>query len=429
VTNALDCNPQERRAIVSVDMGSMRRILRVDKENLLATVEAGVTGLDLHDRLALLGLTLGHEPDSWEFSTLGGWVATRASGMKKNRYGNIEDLVVSITAVTARGTLTRAADAPRVSMGPDVQEMLLGSEGTLGIVTEVTLRVSRVPQCQVYDSFIFPDFASGIAMLHEATRANCVPASLRLMDNTQFQLGQVLKPSNTAAPSTSLIDYAKKTYVTKVRGFQVDNMCAATVVMEGTRDEVAAQQATLHAIAKRHGGLAGGSENGKRGYYLTYLIAYLRDFALDYYFLSESFESSVPWSNARALCRDVKRAINDVAAAHGVIAPPLVACRISQVYATGVCVYVYYGVNYYGVSDPLSLFCATEKAAVDAMVTNGASLSHHHGIGKHRREWLEKAVSAPAIAVLHGVKRALDPNNVFATDNLLITSDDRQGSN
>lgn len=419
MTNALDCSPGESRAIVSVDMGRMTRILRVDKENLLVTVEAGATGLDLHERLALMGLTLGHEPDSWEFSTLGGWVATRASGMKKNRYGNIEDLVVTIKAATAHGTLCRAADAPRVSMGPDVQEMLLGSEGTLGIVTEVTLRVSLAPHCQVYDSFLFPDFASGLAMLHEAMRANCVPASLRLMDNTQFQLGQVLKPSTTGAPPTSVLDLAKKAYVTKVRGFQVDSMCAATVVMEGSREEVAAQQAALQAIAKRHGGLPGGAENGRRGYHLTYLIAYLRDFALDYYFLSESFESSVPWRNARALCRDVTRAINRSAAAHGVIAPPLVACRVSQVYATGVCVYVYYGVNYFGVRDPLALFRATEQAAVDAMLANGAALSHHHGVGKHRRAWLTRAVSPPAVAALRGLKRALDPRNVFAADNLL----------
>lgn len=397
----------------------MRRILHVDKENMVVTAEAGITGLDFHERLANLGLTLGHEPDSWEFSTLGGWVATRASGMKKNKYGNIEDVVVNIKTATVHGTMQRAANVPRVAMGPDVQELMMGSEGMLGIFTEVTLRVCPVPSCQVYDSFIFPDFEHGIAMMHEATRANCVPASLRLMDNNQFQLGQVLKPSSGNKFFAGVLDYAKKTYVTKVRGFEVSAMCAATVLMEGTAEEVTKQQTKLHVIAKRHLGMVGGEENGKRGYFLTYLIAYLRDFALDYYFMSESFETAVPWSNVRQLVADVRHTINSVAARGGATVPPLIACRISQVYDTGVCVYVYYGVNYFGVKDPLSLFHAIEEAAVGAITSNGASLSHHHGIGKHRRAWLSTAISAPAVAALRGVKSALDPNNLFATENLL----------
>ncbi|GMF61837.1 unnamed protein product [Phytophthora fragariaefolia] len=420
VTNALECDPRERRAIVSLDMTDMRRILSVDRENLVAVVEAGVTGLDLHERLRHRGLTLGHEPDSWEFSTLGGWVATRASGMKKNAYGNIEDLVLNVTTVTPLGTMQRAANVPRAAMGPDMNQVMLGSEGIFGVHTLVTLRLREFPDVQVYDSLIFPSLEHGLAALKEITRAGCEPTSLRLLDNTQFQLGQALKTSSSTNKfAAGILDFAKKTYVTKIRGFDVNEMCAATILLEGTsQQKVADQLKRIQAIAKRHDGMVGGEENGKRGYFFTYIIAYLRDFALDYYFMSESFETSVPWTNARQLITDIKLAINSVAAKRDVKVPPLIACRISQVYDTGVCVYVYYGINYFGIQEPLTLFRETELAAVDAIVRNGGALSHHHGVGKHRIGWLPKAISPPAIAAIQGIKTALDPANVFAVTNL-----------
>ncbi|KAF1336789.1 Alkyldihydroxyacetonephosphate synthase, peroxisomal, partial [Globisporangium splendens] len=421
VSNALDCNPNERRAIVSVDLRDMRAILHVDKENMLVRVEAGITGLDLHERLRHKGLTLGHEPDSWEFSTLGGWVATRASGMKKNVYGNIEDLVVNVKTVTAQGTMQRSANVPRVSMGPDTTQLLLGSEGILGIFTEVTLRVRAFPKVQLYDSLVFPNFEHGIAAMHDVLCEKTVPASIRLLDNAQFQLGQALKTSSGSGHNftNGVLEFAKKTYVTKIRGFEVSQMCAATVLMEGTQEEVDRQQAAIHAIAKRHAGLVGGAESGKRGYFFTYIIAYLRDFALDYYFMSESFETAIPWSNVQQLCTDIKLAINTTAVQRKVTIPPLIACRVTQLYETGVCVYVYYGLYYYGVKDALSLFKQIEHAAIGAIVANGGSLSHHHGIGKHRRPFLPSAISQPGIAAIQGIKTALDPTNVFAAGNIL----------
>lgn len=421
VSNALVCSPSERRAIVSIDMRDMNKILLVDKENMVVRVEAGVTGLDLHERLRNKGLTLGHEPDSWEFSTLGGWVATRASGMKKNVYGNIEDLVVNVKTVTVQGTMERAATVPRVSMGPDTTQMLLGSEGILGVFTEVTLRVRSFPKTQVYDSLLFPTFEHGLEAMHDVLRSKCVPASIRLLDNTQFQLGQALKVSSDQF-GAGVLDYAKKTYVTKIRGFEVAAMCAATVLMEGSPEEVAQQQAQIQAIAKKHHGLVGGAESGKRGYFFTYIIAYLRDFAMDYYFMSESFETAVPWTNVQQLCTDIKVAISAAAARREVRIQPLIACRVTQLYETGVAVYVYYGVYYYGVTNAMAMFREIETAAVHAIVSNGGSLSHHHGVGKHRREWLPAAISAPGISAIQGLKTALDPQNVFAAGNILPPS-------
>jgi hypothetical protein len=139
VSGALTCPSNETRMIVSLDMHEMNKIKWIDNENMLVCMEAGIVGQDLKRRLEAQGLTIGHEPDSLEFSSLGGWIATRASGMKKNTYGNIEDMLVRVKLVTAVGTVDRSVEVPRLSMGPDVQQLVLGPEGTLGVITEAVL--------------------------------------------------------------------------------------------------------------------------------------------------------------------------------------------------------------------------------------------------------------------------------------------------
>ncbi|KAF0686823.1 Aste57867_21383 [Aphanomyces stellatus] len=421
VSNALTCSDKERRMIVSLDMRGMTQILAVDKENMTAVIEAGISGLELHNQLRNRGVTLGHEPDSWEFSTVGGWIATKASGMKKNVYGNIEDIVVNLTMVTPAGTLTRSCNVPRVAMGPDAINMALGSEGLFGVCTRVVFRIRPLPEYQLYDSILFPTLEHGVKAMYDVTRAGCIPASIRLMDNTQFQLGQALKPEATNPLTAGLMSMATKAYVTKIKGFDVNTMCAMTLLFEGSKGQTDRYQKQIHAIAATHGGLVGGAENGKRGYFLTYVIAYIRDFVMDYYFLCDSFETAVPWNNVTAFMANVHQEIHAVAAANQVTTKPIVMGRVTQVYETGACVYIYYGVNFFGVADPLKLFFAIEQACVDVMVRHGAALSHHHGIGKHRKKWLPQVVSVPALKAIEGIKGAIDPTNVFATNNIIDT--------
>jgi alkyldihydroxyacetonephosphate synthase len=140
-------------------------------------------------KLGEKGFCTGHEPDSMEFSTLGGWVATRASGMKKNQYGNIEDLLVHLTLVTPKGTVQKSCQVPRISNGPDIHHFILGSEGTLGVITDATLKIRPLPQVVKYGSVVFPTFEDGIKFMREIARQKCAPASLRLLDNEQFSFG------------------------------------------------------------------------------------------------------------------------------------------------------------------------------------------------------------------------------------------------
>lgn len=161
------CQQGEKRTIVSVDCTRMNKIKWVDKNNMMACIEAGIIGKDMEKELSKFGVCCGHEPDSVEFSSLGGWVSTRASGMKKNRYGNIDDIVVGIKIATPIGTFQRQQKSPRISSGPDIHEFILGHEGNFGIITEVIIKLRPIPESRIYESIIFHDFEIGTKFMYE----------------------------------------------------------------------------------------------------------------------------------------------------------------------------------------------------------------------------------------------------------------------
>ncbi|MFQ5890981.1 MAG: FAD-binding oxidoreductase [Gemmatimonadota bacterium] len=416
VTDALQCPAEEERMIVSADLSRLNLILWIDPTNLMACIQAGAVGRHIEEKLAEHGFTLGHEPDSIEFSTLGGWIATHCSGMKKNRYGNIEDLVLDVHVVTARGELSRPAVAPRESTGVDPRRWVFGSEGTFGIITRAVVKIFPLPEVRRYDAILFPSFEDGVAFMYDLTREAVPPASVRLVDNLQFQLSQTLRPK--AEGIQVLKRRAEKLFVTKLRGFEPERMVACTLVYEGTRREVAEQEAAVRRVARRHGGMRAGAENGKRGYQLTFGIAYLRDFMMKHYILGESLETSVPWSQALSLCENVKRRVAEEYARRGLPGRPFVSCRVTQVYQTGVCIYFYFAFYHKGVERPSQVFAELERCARDEILRSRGSLSHHHGVGKIRRSFLPRIMSPAALEWSAEVKRAVDPTNVFGIANL-----------
>jgi alkyldihydroxyacetonephosphate synthase len=420
VSDALRCPEDEERMIVSVDLARLNRILWIDPVNLMAEIQAGAVGRHIVTQLAEYGLTIGHEPDSIELSTLGGWIATNASGMKKNRYGNIEDLVLDMRVVTARGELTRTGVAPRESVGIDPRRAMFGSEGTLGIITSAIVKIFPLPEVRRYDSYIFRTFTDGVAFMYDLTREARPPASVRLVDNPQFQLSQTLKPRATG--TKQLKRRAEKFYVLKLRGFDPEQMCACTLVYEGTQEEVDAQDEAVRRLARRHNAMRGGPENGRRGYQLTYGIAYLRDFVMKHFIVAESLETSVPWSQTIALCEGVKRRVLEEYAKRGLPGRPFICCRVTQVYQTGVCVYFYLAFSHKGVDDPVEAFGELERCARDEILRTGGSLSHHHGVGKLRRGFLPRIMSEATLDVRAEMKQAMDPVNVFGIANQGIGS-------
>ncbi|HQZ96037.1 MAG TPA: FAD-binding oxidoreductase [Pyrinomonadaceae bacterium] len=415
VTDALRCSDNENRVIATVDMRRMNRILWIDKENMMACIEAGAVGRHIMTQLAKYGVSMGHEPDSVEFSTLGGWIATNASGMKKNKYGNIEDIIVDITVAAADGELKRTTAAPRESVGSDLRRLMFGSEGTLGIVTSAIVKLFPLPESQAYGSVLFPSYEAGYAFMQELAHTSTPPASVRLVDNLQFQFGLALKPaSNGLKVWKSSIE---KFVVTKVKGFDPYKMVALTLVFEGTKQEVDRQQTDVYRIAAKHGGMKAGAENGRRGYQLTYSIAYIRDFLMNYYIIAESFETSCAWSDALKICDNVKRVLREEYTKRGLPGTPFVTSRITQVYRTGVAIYFYFGFYYKGVENPSEVYLELENIAREEILRCGGSLSHHHGIGKIREQYLPEIMSETALKWKKDIKKSLDPQNIFGAGN------------
>ena len=257
VSNALRCREDERRMIVAVDLKLLNQVRWIDPVDQTAYIEAGAVGNQIQELLARYGFTLGHEPDSVELSTLGGWIATNASGMKKNRYGNIEDIVLDVTAIGVDGELVRACSGPRESVGPDLRRLLFGSEGNWALIVAATVKVFPLPQRQRYDSVLFHSFESGVAFMHDLTRSEvATPASVRLVDNLQFQFSHALK---AADEGSGLVAKLQKLLVTRIYGFDPQRMTACTLLFEGNRETVAQQRRLIRRLARKHRGMPGGA--------------------------------------------------------------------------------------------------------------------------------------------------------------------------
>ena len=200
------------------------------------------------------------------------------------------------------------------------------------------------------------------------------------MDNDQFKFGHALKQASSLFGLIS--DGIKKAYITRIKGFDVDRMCVATLLFEGSDEDVSNQEKKVYELAKQHGGMAAGEANGERGYMLTFAIAYIRDLGMDYGIVAESFETSVPWDSVELLCQRVKRRIHLECDSHTILRR-FVTCRVTQTYDSGACVYFYFAFNYLGArGDPVHLYEEVENAARDEILTCGGSISHHHGVGK-----------------------------------------------
>jgi alkyldihydroxyacetonephosphate synthase len=415
VSGALMCPEDEGRTVVSMDMRRMRRVLSIDRANGCALVEAGITGAELEAALGEVGCTSGHVPDSLEFSTLGGWISTNASGMKKNRYGNIEDIVLEATLVTPSGTIETHRRRARTSTGMQPLSLLFGSEGNLGVITKALIAIHPKPEAQRYGSLVFRSFGDGIACLRALRAERVLPASIRLVNNREFRFGQALKPA--AHGLTAIKGKLQRALLTKVLGFDPAALAACTVVMEGTRREVAEQERALRRIAKGFRAAWGGAENGRRGYTLTFAIGYLRDFMSEYGVIGESFETSVPWDRIETMCAAVERALTAECAARGVIGTPYLSYRVTQTYHAGVCVYFTMGFSGHGLADARGAFEDIEHALRQVVLDHGGSLSHHHGVGKIRRAFLPQVHSAAGLELIRAAKRAVDPGNVFGIGN------------
>ena len=414
----------ESRPILSVSMKCMNRILWLNEEDGLAHVEAGITGRELTEILDRRGYTMGHEPDSIEFSTLGGWIATKASGMKRSKYGNIEDIVMSARIVSPDGVLWKGSSdqhivSGRHSEGMDVRTFALGSEGCLGIITSAVIRVWPLPEVRKFDSVMFPRFEDGLQFLRSLSRErHMTPSSVRLLDNAHFRMGQALRPDEPTwfhQAKDTLVKAMASFYLTK--DFNHDSVVCATINYEGSDREVREQVATVKKLSGMYGGVMLGPRVGKAGYELTYMIAYLRDFAMTYHILGESFETFVQWSKIETLIAATKERI--IAEHTSLLLPgvPFIGCRVTQLYHEGACLYFYLCMSFEGVDRASAIFADLERVARDEILKQGGSLSHHHGLGKLRSSFAKERSSQEFQNVVTSIKDSIDKDNIFGARN------------
>jgi alkyldihydroxyacetonephosphate synthase len=382
VTGGLAARRDGFAGLLSLDLVRMKRLLALDPVSMTATLEPGLRGPEAEALLAGHGLTLGHFPQSFEHASIGGFAATRSSGQSSAGYGRFDAMVVGLTAATPSGELALGS-SPANAAGPDLRQLLLGSEGAFGVITSVTVRVRRAPETTRYDGWRWPSFADGATAMRTLAQSGLMPTVLRLSDESETAV-------NLADPDR---------IGTETAG------CLMIVGHEGTAEQVATRHAAVAAVLAGLGGTDLGEEPGQAWAQGRFHAPYLRDALLDVGVLVETLETATFWSNLERVHREVKEALT------GALEGALVLCHVSHVYETGAS--LYFTVAAKAGPDPLAQWHAAKVAASDAMVEAGATITHHHAVGTDHTPWLAREIGPVGVQALRAVKASLDPTGIL----------------
>ena len=414
VVGAVEHRAAAGRVRVTLDLRRMNRVLAVDRSSLTAEIEAGAFGPEIEEGLAGHGLTLGHHPDSFVYSTLGGWIATRSAGSHSNVYGKIEDMLVAVKVVTPSGVL-ETRPFPASSHGPDWNRMVLGSEGTLGVITSATVRVHPVPEMEEYRMLLFPSFDAGIAALHECVGSGLMPSLARLSDEMETELIFAAKP--TAHGWKRALETGVRRLL-KMRGYATPAACV--LGFEGPASLTRPLRANVLKVCGRHGAFDLGQGPGNAWKKSRYDVPYLRDYMMDFALVADAFETATVWSKVVPLYRAARTALLE-AFAKETGRRGYLGCHMSHLYTTGACLYFTVGVQARAGSSPVDMnrqYAAIKGAAADAFVRQGGTLSHHHAVGYEHEPWMAIEHSPLALRALEQVKLTIDPKGVMAPGNL-----------
>lgn len=394
---------------IVLDLSLMNRIIAINETALTVTVQPGMLGRDFEAALNARGYSMGHFPQSINLSSVGGWVATRASGQYSTKYGSIENMLVALNVVLADGTIVRTHDAPRSSTGPSLNELMLGSEGTLAVITEITYRIHPLPQKEAGQAFSFVDFHMGLQAIRKITRAGWQPALVRLYDESE---------------------------TVRHFGSAHKNSCVLLLLSEGPEALVDVELSECWRIAERDGGRPLGASLVDEWKENRFKIPDVNELAVSKGVVFDTIEISANWDRIDDLYDSVIRSLKSVP---GIIAA---SAHSSHSYQQGSCLYFTFAVkkphwlpriiagklsfgHYSGFTSPADLSYVEQiytdcwTRVMQATVDNGGSISHHHGIGKVRAGWLATEIGASGVDVLRAVKQALDPNGVLNRSTLI----------
>ncbi|WP_099021929.1 FAD-binding oxidoreductase [Mycolicibacterium palauense] len=385
-------------AVISLDLRRFDRLYALDEISGEAELGAGVTGPAAERLLGARGFSLGHFPQSFQFATIGGFAATRSSGQDSAGYGRIDDMVRGITAVTPAGVL-EVGRAPASAAGPDLRELLLGSEGVFGVITRVRLRVHPVPEAARYEAWSFPDFATGADALRAVTQTGTGATVIRLSDEAETGV-------NLATTE-------------QIGEQQITGGCLAITVFEGSAAHAESRHAETRALLAARGGTSLGEQPARAWEHGRFGAPYLRDSLLAAGALCETLETATSWSNLARLKAAVTEALTAALAESGT--PALVLCHISHVYPTGASLYFTVVAAQRGSTpgEVVEQWRRAKAAASDAIVAHGGTITHHHAVGTDHRPWMTAEVGDLGVRVLRAVKETLDPVGILNPGKLI----------
>jgi alkyldihydroxyacetonephosphate synthase len=396
----------DMNAVVALDLRRLDRLVSLDHQSLTAVVQAGMRGPELERELGRQGLTLGHFPQSFQYVTIGGCVATRSAGQSSTGYGRIDELVLGLRCSTPSGAVVLPV-RPASAAGPDLRQLMVGSEGALGVITEAALRVSAAPQVRHYEGVFFRSFAEGAEAFRHAVQEHAAPDVARLSDEDETRLTLAL------AGRSGFLARAGTVYL-GARGYAQG--CLAIVGWEGTPDEVDRRRAAGRLMLQRHGGLTIGLSPGRAWARTRFDGPYLRDDLLTLGVMVETLETAAQWSGLAHLHSSVKEAIATALAGRGT--PALVGCHVSHLYESGASLYFTFLARQEEGSE-MEQWEAAKVAASEAIVAAGATITHHHAIGRDHARWLGAEDGPRGLAALRALKAELDPVGIMNPGKLL----------
>ena len=404
IVGALDVRTEKARPVIALDMKRMNKLLHLNTEASTALFQAGIKGPLIESALKARGYSLGHFPDSFEYSALGGWIATRSAGMQSDAYGRIEDMVVSLKVATPTGTFW-TKDFPASSVGPNVQAIFVGSEGQLGVITEALMKVHQVAPVQEYRAYLFRTFFEGSQALKQCRLSGVKTALMRLQDEDETNLAFHLKEGKSKLKS--IIEAPLKKYML----WQGYTRPALMVIgFEGTKPQADTCRGEIEEILRAHGSFALGTSIGNTWAKNKFDMPYIRDFIMDHACVADVAETSAPWDKVDSLYASVRKAVYDQYAKDGISG--YLGCHISHTYINGACLYFTFAYPSPEWKDE-AWYYKYKRLITDTIVASGGTASHHHAVGVEHQPWMEKETSQVGRQVLQSVKNTLDPKNLM----------------
>jgi alkyldihydroxyacetonephosphate synthase len=399
--------PRGPRPALALSLARLNRVLAIDSVSHTANLEAGIYGPALEDALGARGFTLGHFPQSFEFSTLGGWIATRGAGEASTKYGKIEDRVVSLRLATPGGMI-ETRRVPASAAGPALLQLLIGCEGQFGVITSAVVRLSPSPSVRRDHSLVFRDFRGGVEALRSLLQQGIVPAVVRLFDEPET--GALFAMREAPHGLAGRLRERAARLALALNRLSLERGALCILGFEGTDERVLADSAAALAECRRRGAFDLGPSVARRLRRDRYHTPYLRDVLMERGLLVDTLETATPWDNLDYLYTELRAALARAIEASGSRA--LVFNHISHVYPDGASLYLTFMARRIPGRE-IAQWQSIKDAATDCLMRCGGTLTHQHGVGYEHARWLNQELTPAGLAALHAVKRQLDPMNLL----------------